>query len=88
MQIIRSAQPHFPLLSSQSGRGDYIETLNQWNQRIGARSLRKSLLKLQLLPRWLASPEFRLAFTSRVSPNKICFERGLLDHCRLVFERS
>ena len=56
-QIVRCAQPHFRLIASQSGRGDYIETINQWNQRIGARSLRKSLLKLQLLPRWLDQPE-------------------------------
>jgi hypothetical protein len=26
------------------------------------------------------SPDFRLAFTSGASANKICFERELLDH--------
>src|SRR5438270_872032 len=35
----------------------------------------------------LASADFRLAFTSGVSANKVCFERELLDHYRLVFER-
>jgi cyclopropane-fatty-acyl-phospholipid synthase len=45
------------------------------------------LLKLQLLPRWLTSPDFRLAFTSGVSANSACFERELLDHHRLVFEK-
>ena len=87
-QIIRCAEPHFRLTSSLSGRLDYIETINQWNARIGARSVRKTLLKLQLVPRWLTSPEFRLAFTSGVSANKICFERELLDHYRLVFEKA
>jgi cyclopropane-fatty-acyl-phospholipid synthase len=86
-QVVGCAEPHFRLLSSTSGRLDYIETITQWNARIGARSLRKSLLKLQLVPRWLASADFRLAFTSGVSANKVCFERGLLDHYRLVFER-
>ena len=38
------------------------------------------------VPRWLTSPDFRLAFTSGVSANKVCFERELLDHYRLVFE--
>jgi len=47
----------------------------------------KTLLKLALLPRWLTSADFRLAFTSGVSANKVCFERELLDHYRLVFER-
>jgi cyclopropane-fatty-acyl-phospholipid synthase len=86
-QIIRSAEPHFGLVSSTSGRLDYIETIRQWNQRIGAPSLRKTLFKLQLLPRWLTSADFRLAFTSGVSANKVCFERELLDHYRLVFEK-
>jgi len=86
-QIIRSAQPHFRLVSSSSGRLDYIETIGQWRRRFAAPSLRKSLLKLQLVPHWLTSADFRLAFTSGVSANTVCFERELLDHYRLVFEK-
>jgi len=86
-QIVRSAKPHFGLVSSSNGRLDYIETIAEWNRRIGAPSLRKTLLKLQLVPRWLTSADFRLAFTSGVSANKVCFERELLDHFRLVFEK-
>jgi cyclopropane-fatty-acyl-phospholipid synthase len=85
-QIIRSAEPHFRLVSSASGRIDYIETIRQWRKRFAAPSLKKTLLKLQLLPRWLTSADFRLAFTSGVSANSVCFERELLDHYRLVFE--
>jgi cyclopropane-fatty-acyl-phospholipid synthase len=87
-QIIRSAAPHFRLVSSTSGRLDYIETIRQWRKRFAAPSVRKTLLKLQLLPRWLTSADFRLAFTSGVSANSVCFERELLDHYRLVFERE
>jgi cyclopropane-fatty-acyl-phospholipid synthase len=86
-QITRCAEPSMRLVSSTSGRLDYIETIKQWNARIGARSLRKTLLKLALVPRWLTSADFRLAFTSGVSANKVCFERELLDHHRLVFEK-
>jgi len=86
-QVVGCAEPHFRVVSSVSGRLDYIETIRQWNARIGARSLRKSLLKLRLLPRWLTSADFRLAFTSGVSANQVCFERELLDHYRLVFEK-
>lgn len=68
-QIVRSAEPHFRLVSSTSGRLDYIETVRQWRKRFAAPSLRKTLLKLQLLPRWLTSADFRLAFTSGVSAN-------------------
>ena len=86
-QIIRTAEPRFRLVSSTSGRLDYIETIRQWRKRFAAPSLRKTLLKLQLLPRWLRSADFRLAFTSGVSANSVCFERELLDHYRIVFEK-
>jgi cyclopropane-fatty-acyl-phospholipid synthase len=86
-QIIRNAEPHFRLVSSISGRLDYIETIRQWRKRFAAPSARKTLLKLQLLPRWLTSSDFRHAFTSGVSANSVCFERELLDHYRLVFEK-
>jgi cyclopropane-fatty-acyl-phospholipid synthase len=86
-QVIRCAHPYFDLVESSSGRLDYIETIRQWRKRFGAPSLRKTLLKLRLLPRWLTSADFRLAFTSGVSANSACFERELLDHWRLVFEK-
>jgi cyclopropane-fatty-acyl-phospholipid synthase len=86
-QVLRCAAPSFELVSSSNGRLDYIETIEQWNTRIGARSLHKALLKLRLVPRWLTSSDFRLAFTSGVSANKVCFERELLDHYRLAFQK-
>jgi cyclopropane-fatty-acyl-phospholipid synthase len=87
-QIVRTASPHLRLVSSMSGRLDYIETIRQWRARFAAPSARKTLLKLRLLPRWLTSEDFRLAFTSGVSANSVCFERELLDHHRLVLERQ
>jgi cyclopropane-fatty-acyl-phospholipid synthase len=86
-QIERCAAPYFRLVSAISGRLDYIETIRQWRVRFGAPSLRKNVMKLQLLPRYLTSRDFRLAFTSGVSANSVCFERLLMDHFRLVFEK-
>jgi cyclopropane-fatty-acyl-phospholipid synthase len=86
-QVVASAQPDFELVSAVSGRLDYIETIKQWRQRFAEPSWRKRLLKARLVPRWLTSAEFRLAFTSGVSANSVCFERELLDHYRLVFEK-
>jgi cyclopropane-fatty-acyl-phospholipid synthase len=86
-QIERTAQPYLRLVSSESGRLDYIETIKQWRMRFAARSVRKMALKASLVPRWLTSEDFRLAFTSGVSPNGVCFERELLDHFRMVFEK-
>jgi cyclopropane-fatty-acyl-phospholipid synthase len=87
-QIVDCARPHFRLVSSTSGRLDYIETIRQWRRRFATPSARKTLLKLELLPRWLTSRDFRLAFTSGVSANSVCFQRQLLDHYRLVFEKE
>jgi hypothetical protein len=61
---------------------------DRWRTRFAAPSRRKTLLKLQVLPRWLTSADFRLAFTSDVIANSVCFERELLDHYRLVFEKD
>ncbi|MEA2313850.1 MAG: cyclopropane-fatty-acyl-phospholipid synthase [Solirubrobacteraceae bacterium] len=86
-QLLRCAEPSLRFISTSNGRLDYIETIRQWGKRTGGRSVRKTLLKAQLVPRWLLSADFRLAFTSGVSANKVCFERELLDHHRLVFEK-
>jgi len=86
-QLVRCAAPHFRLVESSSGRLDYIETIKQWRARFAQPSLRKTLIKARLVPRWLTSREFRLAFTSGVSANSVCFERELLDHFRIVLEK-
>jgi len=86
-QVGRCAEPHFEHLSSVSGRLDYLETIRRWREAFAAPSVRKTLLKARLVPHWLRSSDFRLAFTSGVSANSVCFERELLDHYRMVFER-
>jgi cyclopropane-fatty-acyl-phospholipid synthase len=87
-QVVDCAAPRFRLLESSSGRLDYLETISQWRKRFGEPSLRKTWMKAQLVPRYLTSRDFRLAFTSGVSANSVCFERELMDHYRLVFEKT
>jgi cyclopropane-fatty-acyl-phospholipid synthase len=87
-QVIECAEPRFRLVESTSGRLDYLETISQWRKRFGEPSLRKTLMKARLVPRYLTSSDFRLAFTSGVSANSVCFERELMDHYRLVFEKQ
>lgn len=86
-QVIKGADPDFQLVENQSGRLDYIETIRQWRARFAEPSFKKRLLKLRLIPKWLTSSDFRLAFTSGVSANSVCFERELLEHHRLTFEK-
>lgn len=84
-QVERTAAPVFDLVTKHSGRLDYIETIRQWRLRFARPSLRKTVLKLSLLPRYLLSSSFRHAFASGVSANTVCFQRELLDHFRFVF---
>lgn len=86
-QLERTAAPHFRVVSQSSGRLDYIETIRQWRLRFAEPSFKKTLMKLTLVPRYLLSADFRLAFTSGVSANTVCFERELLDHYRVVLEK-
>src|SRR5690606_35339480 len=86
-QIERTAAPYFRVIWKDSGRLDYIETIRQWGARFAAPSFKKSLLKLSLLPRYLFSEDFRLAFASGVAYNRICFQSQALDHYRMVLER-
>jgi cyclopropane-fatty-acyl-phospholipid synthase len=86
-QVIACAEPHLAHVNSVSGRLDYLETIRRWRERFAQPSPRKTLMKLRLLPHWLGSRDFRLAFTSGVSANSVCFERELLDHYRMVFEK-
>ncbi|MGH7523516.1 MAG: class I SAM-dependent methyltransferase, partial [Gemmatimonadales bacterium] len=86
-QVERNAAPHFRLIYRESGRLDYIETIRQWRARFATKSWRKTLLKARLLPRYVFSRDFRLAFASGISANSIAFERELFDHYRFVFEK-
>lgn len=86
-QVIRAAEGTFRLVSEESGRLDYLETIRQWRQRFGEFSWRKLAMKAQLVPHYLTSSDFRLAFTSGVSANSVCFERELMEHHRMVFEK-
>ncbi len=86
--VIRNAEPHFKLISQSSGRLDYIETIGQWRKKFRKFNLKKYLLYLSLIPKYIVDKEFRhLVAIFKVSPNRVCFEREVMDHFRLVFEK-
>lgn len=86
--VINCAQPGFKLISKSSGRLDYIETIAQWRKKFRKFHFKKYLLYLSLLPRYFTDKEFRhLVEVFKISPNKVCFEKEVMDHYRLVFEK-
>lgn len=88
-QIEKNASPYFDVVSKSNGRLDYIETIAQWRTRFRKFSLKKYALFMSLLPKYLTDPNFRYWLEIfKVSPNKVCFEREIMDHYRIVFEKK
>ncbi|MGK7388754.1 MAG: SAM-dependent methyltransferase [Candidatus Cyclobacteriaceae bacterium M2_1C_046] len=86
--VIRNAEPKFKLISKSSGRLDYIETIKQWRKKFRKFHLKKYLLYFKLLLRYVTDKEFRHQVeVFKISPNKVCFEKEIMDHYRLVFEK-
>jgi cyclopropane-fatty-acyl-phospholipid synthase len=86
--IIRVAAPYFKLIHHSSGRLDYIETNRQWTKRFLQFNLKKYLWFLSLVPEYIKNREFRYQLDLlKVRPNRVCFEREIMDHSRLVFEK-
>lgn len=86
--VIRNAEPKFKLISQSSGRLDYIETIGQWRKKFRKFGLKKYLLYASLIPKYLTDKEFRhQVAVFKVSPNRVCFEKEIMDHYRLVFEK-
>lgn len=86
--ITRNAEPFFRVINISSGRLDYIETIRIWRKMLRKFDYRKYGLYLRLLIEFAKNKEFRhLIPVFRISPIKVCFERGLMDHFRIVFEK-
>jgi cyclopropane-fatty-acyl-phospholipid synthase len=86
-QIIDCASPYFKVVSSNSGRLDYMETIRQWNRRL---RLNFSILiaMLRTLRYFLIDRNFRFKLMSLVQGCQYeCFKREIMDHHRMVFER-
>jgi cyclopropane-fatty-acyl-phospholipid synthase len=84
--VIENAAPFFNLISKSSGRLDYIETISQWEKRYRSFNLKKYAYFLSLIPKYLTDSNIRALLTT--SPNKVCFEREIFDHFRMVFEKA
>ncbi|HVA98873.1 MAG TPA: class I SAM-dependent methyltransferase, partial [Bacteroidia bacterium] len=79
---------NFKLVSIDSGRLDYMETIDRWSEKFMQFSLKKYLYFLTLIPRYLTNREFR-DFIQRwkTDANLLIFEREVFEHYRIVFEK-
>lgn len=88
-QIVRDAEGFLPVCAN-SGRRDYIATMNEWGRlNMRRRALRKPALLLRLSARYAVSRNFRYQVECLARAcNRTCFEREIMDHQRMVFERT
>jgi cyclopropane-fatty-acyl-phospholipid synthase len=86
--IIRTASPYFKNTFYSDGRLDYIKTNREWTKLFYKFNVSKYLWFASLVPKLFTDKEFRhqLAIL-RVRPNRVCFEREIMGHARLVFEK-
>jgi cyclopropane-fatty-acyl-phospholipid synthase len=86
--ILRNAAPFFKMVNISSGRADYIETIRQWRKRLRSFNLKKYGLYFDFLRNLILRRDFRhLINVFRISPIMRCFERDLMNHYRIVFEK-
>lgn len=87
--IVKTASPFLKNTFHSDGRLDYIHTNREWTKRFYKFNLKKYLWFASLVPKLFTDKEFRhqLAIL-RVRPNRVCFEREIMGHARLVFEKA
>jgi cyclopropane-fatty-acyl-phospholipid synthase len=87
--ITRNAEPFFNLVNISSGRLDYIETISVWRKMLRKFSFRKYALYLKLILEYIVDKKFRhMVQVFNISPLKVCLEREIMDHYRIVFEKK
>jgi cyclopropane-fatty-acyl-phospholipid synthase len=87
--ITRNAEPFFNLVNISSGRLDYIETIRVWRKMLRKFSFRKYALYLKLILEYIVDKKFRhMVQVFKISPLKVCLEREIMDHYRIVFEKN
>jgi cyclopropane-fatty-acyl-phospholipid synthase len=87
-QIIQNAAPYFKLVTSHSGRLDYIETIKVWRHRLKSFGWQKYLAYLSLAPSLVYDEKMRNRLNNlKIAPIRVAFEREIWDHFRLVFEK-
>jgi cyclopropane-fatty-acyl-phospholipid synthase len=92
-QITEIAKAHgFQLLKAESGRKDYLQTMKVWGER--TRWYKPTMLPQviwhmpSLLRRYMTDQSFRYTIESlRNGANQAAFEREILDHYRIFFEK-
>ena len=83
-----AAKNGFKLISEDSGRFDYIESIKRWTAEFTKFGFRKYLLFASFIPDYLTDKGFRDYLRRfKIQANLRIFENHVFDHYRIVFEK-
>jgi cyclopropane-fatty-acyl-phospholipid synthase len=86
--LLEPASKYFKVISIDSGRLDYCETIRRWSKLFIKFSLKKYLYYASLAPSYLFSKSFREFYQRwKTECNLVLFEREVFEHYRIVFEK-
>lgn len=89
-QIVECAKPYFSLISANSGRLDYIQTLTEWG-KASRRTMRRPKnwpAMLKVIKYLIQDRDFPVKLTSVYwGDQQQCFIRSIMDHQRIFFQR-
>lgn len=86
--LINPASKYFKVISVDSGRLDYIETIHRWTAAFTKFNFRKYLLFASFIPDYLTDKSFRRWMRRfKIQANLHVFTRHIFDHYRIVFEK-
>lgn len=84
-QLLECAEPYFEIEVANNGTRDYIETMHRWCD-VWKPTPRKLFAAIRTVPD-LRDEQTRYRIgTLRGGYNRQCFERGILDHWRMIFK--
>ncbi len=87
--VVRVAEPYFKKVYYTDGRLDYVHTNREWTKLFYRFQWKKYLWFASLIPKLFTDKEFRYQLAVlRERPNRVCFEREIMGHARLVFEKK
>jgi cyclopropane-fatty-acyl-phospholipid synthase len=86
--LIEPAEKYFKVISVDSGRLDYIETIKRWTKAFAKYNFKKTMFFISFLPKYLFNRSFREWIQLvNVDANMIIFEKEIFEHYRIVFEK-
>lgn len=86
--LIEPASKYFKVVSVDSGRLDYIETIHRWTAAFTEFNLEKYLLFASFAPDYLFDKSFRRWMRRfKIQANLHVFIREIFEHYRIVFEK-